>query len=260
MEVAINQLECQFTTAVNDIDYVERKLRSIFARNIDEDVGDKANVVRLMERISSVKTGVESLIQNMALIADEKQVMKTFMEEFIANTTTPLHSVCQRAGLEVNDTEAHLLDGNGLKNLEASAMLSTSMASSSGACNVDSVSNTPMKEMTSAEANPRARTPAPVAMEQHFDQAPVNETGFVSISMKDFKKVPAGLRKGVTLAEMNEAHEILFEHFVIKNNRRALSKAQIRRKEIENAAYVLPCLQALELYRVTPTGSVAMAK
>ncbi|XP_039576876.1 spindle and kinetochore-associated protein 2 isoform X2 [Passer montanus] len=85
------------------------------------------------------------------------------------------------------------------------------------------------------------------------------EAQFTPLTEETFMSVPRSIRSTVKLADLNCFYKELFNHFVVQNNRAALSLSQMKKMNMNATGSRIQILRELGLVELNKQGNVKLA-
>uniref|UniRef100_A0A8C9N7J5 Protein FAM33A n=2 Tax=Serinus canaria TaxID=9135 RepID=A0A8C9N7J5_SERCA len=107
------------------------------------------------------------------------------------------------------------------------------------------------KEMEFSEQEPSC----PASTDPGSDE----EAQFTPLTEETFLTVPRSIRSTVKLADLNYFYKELFNHFIVQNNRAALSLSQMRKMNMKATDSRIQILEELGIVELDKQGNVKLA-
>ncbi|XP_039612805.1 spindle and kinetochore-associated protein 2 isoform X2 [Polypterus senegalus] len=189
MEPAVNKLEAMFQKAEADLQYVEKKLESDFMVMLPENATAEENPVKLLEKLSAVKSRHKALCAQMQEIALEQKNSISAMQSHLNTAIHILQKLEQSTSVEIPPLTEQ--EKQAAVHLKCDALLS-------GSTDTTNTSAEPQNTIQELYAT----------VEPEFE--PIREEAL--------RSVPRSIRSSIQISELNTFYRQLYEHFRATEN------------------------------------------
>ncbi|OWK57353.1 Spindle and kinetochore-associated protein 2 [Lonchura striata] len=229
MEPAVNNLQTLFQKAEADLDYIQSRLEFEIANSHPDDATAEENPAALLKEISLVKSRYKSLCDQMVQISQEQKESMESIRAALQETMKISRALQQQTGLEV------------------SLPLSAEEQAATQQLNLQfgEEMELPVKEPFCSQS------PVPGSAE---------EAQFTPLTKEAFLRVPRNIRRTVKLTDLNCLYRELFNHFIVQNNRAALSLTQMKTVIKKATNIKIQILKEMGIVEVDKQGNIKLAE
>ncbi|XP_039576875.1 spindle and kinetochore-associated protein 2 isoform X1 [Passer montanus] len=226
METAVTKLETLFQKAESDLDYIQRRVEFEIMKSLPDDTAEE-DPAALLKELPLLKSRYKSLCARLEEISLEQKESMESIRAALEKTMKLAQALQQQSQLE-------------------SLPLSAEEQTAAQQLNVQTG-----KEMEFSVQQPSCpESTVPDSAE---------EAQFTPLTEETFMSVPRSIRSTVKLADLNCFYKELFNHFVVQNNRAALSLSQMKKMNMNATGSRIQILRELGLVELNKQGNVKLA-
>nr|XP_041575999.1 spindle and kinetochore-associated protein 2 [Taeniopygia guttata] len=225
MEPAVNNLQTLFQKAEADLDYIQSRLEFEIANSHPDDATAEENPAALLKEISLVKSRYKSLCDQMVQISREQKESMESIRAALQETMKLSRALQQQSGLESLPLSAEEQAAIHQLNLQFG------------------------EEME-----------FPVQEPSCSGSAVPGSAEFTPLTKETFLRVPRSIRRTVKLADLNCLYRELFNHFIVQNNRAALSLTQMKTIIKKATNIKIQILKEMGIVEVDKRGNIKLAE
>ncbi|XP_041338781.1 spindle and kinetochore-associated protein 2 isoform X1 [Pyrgilauda ruficollis] len=226
METAVTRLETLFQKAESDLDYIQRRVEFEVMKSLPDDTAEE-DPAALLKELPVLKSRYKSLCARMEEISLEQKESMESIRAALEKTMKIVQALQQQTELESLPLSAEEQTAAQQLNLQTGKEMEFSVQQPS--CPGSTVPD-------SAE-----------------------EAQFTPLTEETFMSVPRSIRSTVKLADLNYFYKGLFNHFVVQNNRAALSLSQMKTMNMKATGSKIQILRELGLVELNKQGNVKLA-
>ncbi|XP_064250609.1 spindle and kinetochore-associated protein 2 [Passer domesticus] len=226
METAVTKLETLFQKAESDLDYIQRRVEFEIMKSLPDDTAEE-DPAALLKELPLLKSRYKSLCARMEEISLEQKESMQSIRAALEKTMKIAQALQQQSELE-------------------SLPLSAEEQTAAQQLNVQTGKE--MEFSVQQLSCPGSTVP---------DSA--EEAQFTPLTEETFMSVPRSIRSTVKLADLNCFYKELFNHFVVQNNRAALSLSQMKKMNMNATGSRIQILRELGLVELNKQGNVKLA-
>uniref|UniRef100_A0A8C3QNU7 Protein FAM33A n=1 Tax=Cyanoderma ruficeps TaxID=181631 RepID=A0A8C3QNU7_9PASS len=227
METAVTRLETLFQKAESDLDYIQRKVEFEIMKSLPDDTAAEENPAALLKELPALKSRYKSLCAQMEEISTEQKESMQSIRAALEKTMKIVQELQQKTGLESLPLSAEEQTAAQQLNLQTGKEMEFSVEEPS--C--------PGSTVPSSAEEPQ----------------------FTPLTEETFMSVPRSIRSTVKLADLNYLYKGLFNHFVVQNNRAALSLSQMKKMNMKVTDSRIQILKELGIVELDKQGNVKLA-
>ncbi|XP_054143199.1 spindle and kinetochore-associated protein 2 [Melozone crissalis] len=227
METAVTRLETLFQKAESDLDFIQRRVELEIMKSLSEDTAVEEDPAALLKELPVLKSRYKSLCAQMEEISLEQKESMESIRAALEKTMEIVQALQQQTQLE---------------NLPLSAAEQTAAQQ----LNLETE-----KEMEFSVQEPSSPGST--------DPGSAEEAQFIPLTKEAFLSVPRSIRSTVKLADLNNFYKELFNHFIVQNNRAALSLSQMKKMNMKATDSRIRILEELEIVELDKQGNVKLA-
>ncbi|XP_056362925.1 spindle and kinetochore-associated protein 2 [Oenanthe melanoleuca] len=224
METAVTRLETLFQKAESDLDYIQRRVEFEIMKSLPDDTAAEENPAALLKELPVLKSRYKSLCAQMEEISLEQKESMESIRAALEKTMKIVQALQQQTGLESLP----------LSEEELTAALKLNLQTG--------------KEMEFSLDKPESTVPGSAEVPQ-----------FTPLTEETFMSVPRKIRSIVKLADLNYLYKELFNHFIVQNNREALSLSQMNKMNMKATDSRIKILKELGIVELDKQGNVKLA-
>ncbi|XP_039419011.1 spindle and kinetochore-associated protein 2 [Corvus cornix cornix] len=227
METAVTRLETLFQKAESDLDYIQHRVEFEILKSLPDDTAAEENPVALLKELPVLKSRYKSLCVQMEKISMEQKESMESIRAALEKTMEIVQALQQRTELESLPLSAEEQTAAQQLNLQTG------------------------KEVELPVEEPSC--PGPTVPDSAEDPQ------FKPLTEETFMSVPRSVRSTVKLADLNYLYKGLFNHFVVKKNRAALSISQMNKMNMKATDSRIQILKELGIVELNKQGNVKLA-
>ncbi|KAL9826350.1 spindle and kinetochore-associated protein 2 [Geothlypis trichas] len=227
METAVTRLETLFQKAESDLDYIQRRVEFEIMKSLPDDTAAEEDPAALLKELPVLKSRYKSLCAQMEEISLEQKESMESIRAALQKTMEMVQALQQQTQLE---------------NLPLSAEEQTA------AQQLNLKIGKEMEFSVQEPSSPGSTDP---------DSA--EEAQFTPLTEETFMSVPRSIRSTVKLADLNNFYKELFNHFIVQNNRAALSLSQMKKMNMKATDSRIQILGELGIVELDKQGNVKLA-
>ncbi|RMC10647.1 hypothetical protein DUI87_12358 [Hirundo rustica rustica] len=217
-----------FQKAESDLDYIQRRVEFETMKSLPDDAAAEENPAALLKELPVLKSRYKSLCAQMEEISMEQKESMESIRAALEKTMKIVQALQQQTELEV------------------SLPLSAEEQTAAQQLNLETGEET---EFSEEEPSFTGFTVPGSAEEPEF--TPLTEETFMS--------VPRSIRSTVKLADLNYLYKELFNHFIVQNNRAALSLSEMNKMNMKATDSRIQILKELGIVELDQQGNVELA-
>ncbi|XP_059721859.1 spindle and kinetochore-associated protein 2 isoform X1 [Haemorhous mexicanus] len=227
METAVTRLETLFQKAESDLDYIQRRVEFEIMKSLPDDTAEEEDPAALLKELPVLKSRYKSLCAQMEEISLEQKESMESIRAALEKTMKIAQALQQHTELESLPLSAEEQTAAQQLNLQTG------------------------KEMEFSEQEP--------SCPGSTDPGSAEEAQFTPLTEETFMSVPRSIRSTVKLADLNYFYKELFNHFIVQNNRAALSLSQMRKMNMKATDSRIQILEELGIVELDKQGNVKLA-
>ncbi|XP_032934348.1 spindle and kinetochore-associated protein 2 isoform X1 [Catharus ustulatus] len=227
METAVTRLETLFQKAESDLDYIQRRVEFEIMKSFPDGTEAEESPAALLKELPLLKSRYKSLCAQMEAISLEQKESMESIRAALEKTMSIVQELQQQTGLESSPLSEEEQNAAQQLNLQAGKKMEFSVEEPS--CLESTVPG-------SAE-----------------------EPQFTPLTEETLMSVPRKIRSTVKLADLNHLYKELFNHFIVENNRAALSLSQMNKMNMKATDSRIKILKELEIVELDKQGNVKLA-
>ncbi|XP_053816898.1 spindle and kinetochore-associated protein 2 [Vidua chalybeata] len=221
METAVTKLQTLFQKAESDLDYIQRKLEFEITKSRPDDAAAEEDPAALLKEILVLKSRYKSLCAKMEKISLEQKEAMESIRASLEKTMNIVQTLQQQTDLE---------------SLPLSAEEQTAVQ----------------------QLNLQIGKKVEFSAQEPSCSGSAEEAQFTPLTEKTFLRVPKSIRGSVNLADLNYLYEQLFNHFIVQNNREALSLAQMKEIKMKATGIKIQILEELGIVKLNKQKKVKL--
>ncbi|MBN3293926.1 SKA2 protein, partial [Polypterus senegalus] len=214
MEPAVNKLEAMFQKAEADLQYVEKKLESDFMVMLPENATAEENPVKLLEKLSAVKSRHKALCAQMQEIALEQKNSISAMQSHLNTAIHILQKLEQSTSVEIPPLTEQ--EKQAAVHLKCDALLSGSTDTKNRGRMHKKIK---WRKNNAQNVHPNKKR---IFILTFLSKASVStatvEPEFEPIREEALRSVPRSIRSSIQISELNTFYRQLYEHFRATEN------------------------------------------
>ncbi|XP_068066733.1 spindle and kinetochore-associated protein 2 [Anomalospiza imberbis] len=226
METAVTRLQTLFQKAESDLDFIQRRLEFEIMKGFPDDTAAEMDPATLLKELPVLKSRYKSLCAKMEEISLEQKESMESIRAALEKTMKTVQILQQRSNLESLPLSADEQTAVQQLNLQIGEKMEFSVQEPS--CPESTVPG-------SAEAQ------------------------FTPLTEETFLSVPKSIRSTVKLADLNYLYKELFNHFIVQENREALSLSQMKKIKMKATDVKIKILEELGIVELNKQGNVKLA-
>ncbi|XP_030818808.1 spindle and kinetochore-associated protein 2 [Camarhynchus parvulus] len=227
METAVTRLETLFQKAESDLDYIQRRVEFEIMKSLPDDTAAEEDPAALLKELPVLKSRYKSLCAQMEEISLEQKESMESIRAALEKTMEIVQALQQQTQLE---------------NLPLSAEEQTA------AQQLNLKTGKEMEFSVQEPSSPRSADPGSA-----------EEAQFTPLTEETFMSVPRSIRSTVKLADLNCFYKELFNHFIVQNNRAALSLSQMKKMNMKATDSRIRILEELGIVELDKQRNVKLA-